>query len=232
MKGQILAGALVAGALAVAAPAQAFEQTATVSASPSKFKAGTGITLKVATAVTSADPAEVLPGTTGGSITFPAGFSLNKSKFATCAANTVQQDDKQCKAESKVGTGSALGAALGLEEALTITLYNGTGSTINMLIVGVSPVPIRANIAAKVTKVSGQYKFTFALPESLIHPVEGANSVIKKLDVKVAAKKKAKGKTVHYITANGPCKGGKLGYASTFDYTDGQKKSVQGSQSC
>jgi hypothetical protein len=234
----LLAAASVA-VVAATSPAWAInaEQGLSVAVTPST--AGTkakpkNVKLKVTTTTKpAADQAAFA--TTQAVLYFDKGLTFGGSKFASCTVAKVQAAEKNCPKGSKVGTGSAKGAALGLIENLSVTAFNGpSGKTLLLHVVGSSPLSIDSVINAKLSKASGKYgtKLTVPIPDSLQAPItnpDGSKVYATLTEFITSVKGTAKG--TPYVGLKS-CSGGKLNFKGTFAYTDGTSKTATSTTSC
>ena len=239
----LLLMSVVAAVLVVAAPASAIQsiQKADVKVTPNvagtKAKPqGVGISVHAYFDSISADlDQQVQFATTHGDVFFPKEGLTNNKLFPGCASTTVFQDEKQCPAESKIGTGTARGIGLGLDETVTLTAYNlpnGAGGVV--LVVGESPLIIREVVVANLKTLTNdplyKYELSFDVPKNLQSPAPGVIAAVKdfKLNIPVKYLKKSgkyvkkKGHKVPYLATTGCAAGHWFGkyvadYTTTFD---------------
>ena len=67
---------------------------------------------------------EVQFATVHGDVFFPKEGLTNNKLFPGCEVSVIFQDEKQCSADSKIGTGTARGIGLGLDENVKLTAFN------------------------------------------------------------------------------------------------------------
>lgn len=169
------------------------------------------------------------------SVYFPADGVTNNKLFPGCEPATILVDDRQCPAASRVGTGSGRGIGLGLDEQITVRIFNApAGKGVTLLIVGDSPLIIREVVEAKLTTLTGdpkfKYRLDFTVPKNLQSPAPGVIAAVKDLTLTVPLqylKKNGrfvlkKKKRIPYIATTG-CATGKWSgryiaeYTTTFD---------------
>jgi hypothetical protein len=159
---------------------------------------------------------------------FDKNLFFNGAKFASCTAGQVQTGN--CSAKAKVGSGSAMGLALGLKEPLKVTAYNGDkGRTLLMHVTGTEPLLINSVLVGKLSRDKGKYggKLTTAIPQDLQQPSPGAIATL--LDFRVTVK--AGTAANPFVGLLGCTKGG-LNVKGDFTYTDGTKQTVATKAAC
>ena len=246
----LLLMSVVAAVLVVAAPASAIQsiQKADVTVTPNV--AGTpakpqGVSIKVHAYFDSINAdldQQVQFSTTHGDIFLPKEGLTNNKLFPGCASTTVFQDEKQCPPESKIGTGTARGIGLGLDEQVKLTAFNlpnGQGGV--LLVVGESPLIIREVVVANLKTLTSdplyKYQLSFDVPKNLQSPAPGVIAAVKdfnlSIPVKYLKKKgkfvKKKGQRIPFIATTG-CATGKWSGKAVLDYTttfDGAVESTQ-----
>ena len=202
-----------------------------VTASPRK--AGTkakpkGTKLKVQLLTT---PKDQTPFATSAAIVaFDKNLVFNLSSFPTCAKNTVQTSPQSCPAASKVGSGSAVGRALGQIENLTVQAFNGPGGTLQLLVRGSQPLQIDSVIEGKLKNASGSFgkRLVVAIPQNLQQPVPNVYATL--TDFTVTIKNVSRGGKP-YIGIKG-CTNNRLKFRSDLTYTDGTSKTSNDSVTC
>ena len=247
----LLLMSVVAAVLVVAAPASAIQsiQKADVKVTPNvagtKAKPqGVSISVHAYFDSISADlDQQVQFATTHGDVFFPKEGLTNNKLFPGCASATVFQDEKQCPAESKIGTGTARGIGLGLDETVTLTAYNlPTGAGGVVLVVGESPLIIREVVVANLKTLTNdplyKYELSFDVPKNLQSPAPGVIAAVKDFKLNIPVKylkksgkyvKKKNGQRIPYIATTG-CKTGTWAGKAVLDYTttfDGAVESTQ-----
>lgn len=220
-------------ALGVTGPAWAVNADQGLDVKVTGSKAGTkkkprNVKLTVITTTTPKDSTAFA--TTKAVLYFDKNLKFGGSKFASCTAAKLQAAESNCPKASKVGTGSANGSALGQQEPLTVTAFNGPkGKSLLLHVVGSNPLQIDSVIDAKLSKASGKYgmKLTVPIPDKLQQPVPGVYATLTKF--LTAVKGTAKG--TPYIGLAG-CSGGKLHFKGTFTFTDGSTLGATSTAKC
>jgi hypothetical protein len=230
----VAAAALAMPAVANAEVSQDFSLSATPGkASTSKKK--TPITLNFSTGTKDSTGAQP-PTTSKAAVYFPAGSVYNGNLFPTCSASKINaaKSTDDCPSKSIVGSGKAAGLAPGpiTQNDLKITAVNGGKNSVNLFVEGTSPLRIQSNLAAKLSKASGDYglKLSVDIPQNLQEPAPGVPVAITLFQVKVGAKTKVKGKTRGLIEVN-KCSGTWKSQGE-FTYRTGTVAKVQASQKC
>ena len=246
----LLLMSVVAAVLVVAAPASAIQsiQKADVKVTPNvagtKAKPqGVSISVHAYFDSISADlDQQVQFATTHGDVFFPKEGLTNNKLFPGCASTTVFQDEKQCPPESKIGSGTARGIGLGLDETVTLTAYNlpnGQGGVV--LVVGESPLIIREVVVANLKTLTNdplyKYELSFDVPKNLQSPAPGVIAAIKDLSLTIPVnylKKsgkivKKKGKKIPYLATTG-CAAGRWYGKYVADYTTSFDSAIESSQ--
>lgn len=188
--------------------------------------------------------------TVHGDVFFPKEGLTNNKLFPGCDASVVFQDEKQCPPESKIGTGTARGIGLGLDEQVTLTAFNlpnGKGGVV--LVVGESPLIIREVVVANLKTLTSdpdyKYQLSFDVPKNLQSPAPGVIAAVKDFKLNIPAKflkkngkfVKKKGQRVPFIATTGCAKGswkGKavLQYTTSFDSAIESTQTVETSVPC
>jgi hypothetical protein len=240
---KLFLGAVVAlsALLGVAGVASAIDGTQTVDVKLTHSKAGTKEkpksvgTLKVTTTTT---PGPVNPAgsfaVTNAVISFDKNLVFNASAFKVCSTSDLTTIDTKCKglAKGQVGKGSALGSALGQNEALDVKAYNGpksgSGYKFYLHVSGSQPLAIDTVIVAKLAKATGKYgwKLTVPIPQELQRP---SNVLATLTSFITSVSGTSKGKP--YVGIKG-CTGGKLNFRGVFSYTDGTNKTATSTSKC
>ena len=245
----LLALVAIAASLAVAVNASAITQPQQFKASVSPSKAGTkakpaAVTLKVRPYFNESD---ITPdagfATKFASVYFPKELVFNGKFFKSCSASTsTAVIDTKCK-NAKVGSGTAMGTALGIYEALTVAIYNGpAGKSVLLHVVGKqggdnkhggqNPLPIDSVIVGKLTKSSSGYLLKVPIPDDLQQPAPGAFATLTDFNTTLPKKFVTKaGKKIPYIGL-AACSG-TLEFGYVGEYTDGTTGAkVVSKQSC
>lgn len=181
--------------------------------------------------------------TTHGELFFPKEGLTNNRLFPSCAPVTVLTDERQCPAGSRIGSGTARGVGLGLDEDVRLTLFNlpdGKGDAV--LVVGSSPLIIREVVPVTLTILRDdpvyRYRLAFDVPRDLQSPAPGVIAAIKDLQVRVPIQylrrggryvKRRNGQRIPYIATTG-CKSGfwKAKYVASYTTSfDGAVESTQ-----
>jgi hypothetical protein len=228
-----LTGALIL-ALGVAGVAQAVNSKQTVAVKLAHNKAGTAakpksvgdltVDLKVAV-----DPSDQPFATSSTVIHFDKNLVFNTAKFPSCTEAQARTGAAACT-KAKVGSGKAVGLALGQQENLTITAYNGPkGKSILLHVVGTQPLDINTVIVGQLKTDSGKFgrKLVVAIPSNLQQPLAGVFATLTSFVTKVGGS--AKG--TPYVALKG-CSGGKLQFKGDFVFTDGSKQSPTSTTAC
>lgn len=188
--------------------------------------------------------------TVRGDVFFPKEGLTNNKLFPGCDASVVFQDEKQCPADSKIGTGTARGIGLGLDELVTLTAFNlpnGKGGVV--LVVGESPLIIREVVVANLKTLTSdplyKYQLSFEVPRNLQSPAPGVIAAVKDFKLSIPAKflkkkgkyVKKKGQRIPYIATTGCAKGawkGKaiLQYTTSFDSAIESTQTIETSVPC
>lgn len=193
---------------------------------------------------------EVQFATVRGDVFFPKEGLTNNKLFPGCAPSVVFTDEKRCPAGSKIGTGTARGIGLGLDENVVLTAFNlpgGKGAAV--LVVGDTPLIIREVVVANLKTLTNdplyKYQLTFDVPKNLQSPAPGVIAAVKDFKMTIPAmflKKngkfvKKKGQRIPYIATTG-CATGKwagkaiLQYTTTFDSAIASTQTIDVSVPC
>jgi hypothetical protein len=227
-----LAGALILS-LAAAGLAQAVNSHQTVAVKLDHSKAGTAAKPKSVGALTvdmkvALDPSDPAFATRTAVVHFDKNLVFNSGKFPSATEAQVRSG-AAAAAKAKVGSGKAIGRALGLDENLAVTAYNGPGGkTVLLHVVGSSPLSIDDVIVGKLQADTGAYgrKLVVAIPEGLQAP-SGVTATLTSFVTKVGGSSKG----IPYVALKG-CSGGKLKFKGDFVYTDGSKQSPTSTTAC
>jgi hypothetical protein len=134
-----------------------------------------------------------------------------------CTAPRVLQN--LCARDTRVGSGTAKAIAAGLDEFLTVTVYNGRdGRTLLLRVKAERPVPIDEVIVGTLskTRVPGYgSKLTLVIPQGLQQPAPGAFATL--LDFKVTVKG---GRASRPLLGVRDCPRAGLRFSGTFSFTD------------
>lgn len=232
----------LAAALLAAAPAQAIQsiQKADVKVTPNT--AGTkakpqAISMAVKSWFDDIQPdlgREVQFAMVKGDIFFPKEGLHNMKAFPGCAPTVVFQDEKQCPAESKIGSGKARGIGLGLDEMVELTGFNMPGGKgVVVLVVGDSPLIIREIVPATLTKLSDpdfSYKLSFSVPRNLQSPAPGVIAAVMRFQSTVPVQYVKKGKKKIPLLASTQCPAGGWKFRYQADYTTTYDGAIASSQ--
>jgi hypothetical protein len=228
-----LAGALILS-LGTAAFAQAVTSHQSVAVKLAHSKAGTAAKPKSVGALTvdmnvALDPSDQPFATRTATIHFDKNLVFNSAKFPSCTEAQVLSGSATC-AKAKVGSGKAVGLALGLQQNLAVTAYNGPGGKAVLLhVTGTQPLRIDSVIVGKLVPDSGAYgrKLVVSIPANLQQPLTGAYATLTSFKTTV-------GGSAHgtpYVALKG-CSGGQLNYKGDFVFTDGSKQSPTSTSVC
>lgn len=230
---------VAAAALAIPATASAeVSQDFSVSASPGKAstsKKKVPITLNFSTGTKDSTGAQP-PTTSKAAVYFPAGSVWNGDLFPKCSASSISsaKSTDDCPSGSIVGSGKAAGLAPGpiTQNDLKITAVNGGASSVNLFVEGTSPLRIQSNLAAKLTKSSGEFglKLAVDIPQNLQEPAPGVPVAITLFQVKVGktiTKKGVKRGIVEVNKCSGTWKS-----KGEFTYRTGTVAKVNAQQKC
>jgi uncharacterized low-complexity protein len=228
-----LAGALIL-ALGTAGVAQAVNSHQSVAVKLAHSKAGTAAKPKSVGALTvdmkvALDSSDQPFATRTATIHFDKNLVFNSAKFPSCTEAQVLSGAAAC-AKAKVGSGKAVGLALGLQQNLAVTAYNGPGGKAVLLhVTGSQPLKINSVIVGKLNPDSGAFgrKLVVTIPANLQQPLTGAYATLTSFKTTV-------GGSAHgtpYVALKG-CSGGKLNYKGDFVFTDGSKQSPTSTGAC
>jgi hypothetical protein len=227
-----LAGALILS-LGTAGLAQALNSHQSVAVKLAQSKAGTAAKPKSVGALTvdmnvALDPSDPSFATRSAVIHFDRNLVFNTAKFPSCTEAQVRAG-KGCD-KAKVGRGNASGLAVGQQEKLAITAYNGPqGKTILLHVTGDDPLRIDSVIVGQLKPDSGAFgrKLVVAIPANLQQPLNGLYATLTSFVTTVGGS--AKG--TPYVALKG-CSGGKLRVKGDFVFTDGSKQSPTSTVAC
>jgi hypothetical protein len=181
--------------------------------------------------------------TAHGELFFPKEGLTNNRLFPSCTPAMVLSDERQCPAGSRIGSGSARGVGLGLDEDVRLTLFNlpdGKGDAV--LVVGSSPLIIRNVVPVTLTILTNdpiyKYRLAFDVPKDLQSPAPGVIAAIKDLKVNVPIQylkrggryvKRKNGQRIPYIATTG-CRDGHWMAKYVAQYTTSFDGSIESSQ--
>jgi hypothetical protein len=235
-----------------AAVSSAVNPDITMSASVSPTKHGTAkkakktkLVVKLTTEGTANDgstPCSASPTPPGCNGTFaanktvvhlPKELQFNGKAFATCSNSTVTNNNGNCPAKSKVGSGTATGNALNIDEHLKVTAYNGPGGNkLELLLENIDgPLPIHQTIEGVLSKDTGKYgqKLTVVIPPSLVSPAPGVYATLKQFTTTINALTGKKKKAYVGIQS---CKTKSMAFGVDYTYSDGTSKSTTTTAKC
>jgi hypothetical protein len=227
-----VAGALILS-LTTAGLAQAVNSHQTVAIELAKSHAGTAAKPKSVGALTvdmkvALDPSDQAFATRSAVVHFDRNLVFNSAKFASCTEQQVRDGGAAC-AKAKIGSGKAIGLALGMQENLAVTAYNGPqGKTILLHVAGTAPLSIDDVIVGQLKPDSGAFgrKLVVNIPQDLQAP-SGVTATLTSFVTTVGGS--AKG--TPYVALKG-CSGGKLKVKGDFVFTDGSKQSPTSTTAC
>jgi hypothetical protein len=231
----LLLACAIALALGVAGIAQAVSSKQTMKVKLAKNKAGTAkkprdigkLTVDLAVALDQRDAPFATKSTT---LFFDKNLVFNSAKFKSCTEVQVRIGAAACKA-AKVGSGFAQAQAVGQQEDLTVTGYNGPkGKTLLLRVRGTDPLAIDSVIVGKLVKGSGAYgkKLVVTIPDNLQQPLAGLYATLTRFVTTVGGTQKK----VPYIGLKGCPKNKKLHFKGDFVFTDGTKQSPKATAPC
>ena len=228
-----LAGALILS-LATAGLAQAVNSHQTVAVKLAHSKAGTAAEPKSVGALTvdmkvALDPTDPAFATRTAVIHFDKNLVFNSAKFPSCTEAQVRSGAPACS-KAKIGGGKAAGLAVGQQQDLTVTAYNGPGGKAVLLhVTGSKPLKIDSVIVGKLNADSGAFgrKLVVTIPANLQQPLTGLYATLTSFVTSVGGS--AKG--TPYVALKG-CNGGKLEFKGDFVFTDGSKQSPTSTTAC
>jgi hypothetical protein len=228
-----LAGALILS-LTAAGLAQAVNSDQSVAVKLAHSKAGSAAKPKSVGALTvdmkvAVDPSDSAFATRSAVIHFDKGLVFNSAKFPSCTTAQILSRAAACK-QAKVGSGKAMGVALGLKQNLAVTAYNGPGGkTVLLHVNGPKPLNIDSVITGQLKPDGGAFgrKLVVAIPANLQQPVAGAYATLTSFLTTVGGSSKG----TPYVALKG-CSGGKLKFKGDFVFTDGSKQSPTSTAAC
>jgi hypothetical protein len=226
------AGALILS-LGAAGLAQAGNSKQTVGVKLAQSHAGTAAKPKSVGALTvdmkvALDASDASFATRSAVIHFDKNLVFNTAKFPSCTEAQVRSGAGCAKA--KVGSGAASGLALGQQEKLAVTAYNGPkGKTILLHVAGTQPLDINTVIVGQLKPDSGAYgrKLVVSIPANLQQPLAGVYATLTSFLTKVGGSSKG----TPYVALKG-CPGGKLNFKGDFVFTDGSKQTPTSTTAC
>jgi hypothetical protein len=233
MRKVALLATTVVAAVGMTSPALAVNADQGLNISLSPTKAGTkkkpaNVKLKVITTTT---PKDATPfATRQAVIHFDKNLVFNPGKFKTCTAATVQSNEAACPKGSKVGSGSAIGTAIGQTSNLAVSAYNASGSKLLLHVTASTPLQIDSVITASLKADTGKFgkKLVVPIPDNLQQPVPGVFATLKQFVTTV----KATSKGVPYVGLAGCPKSKKLSFKGDFTFTDGTSLSATDTVAC
>jgi hypothetical protein len=248
----VVLGALIAAAIALAAPTTTLEVKASPSKASKSKKKLRAIRLTINT--TFADPAAAQPPPLRKVvIRFNEGGTYNGKLFPKCKFSAVQaQGPSACPKGSKIGTGTATASAKPVIDLVNakVTIYNGEpkGGNPTVILYNVpdisSPIAVQGTVAKKSAVSCGDggrcdYVLTFDVPDIPTLPGQPNASVLTvkttTSNVFVKKKKRVRGKRrtvkIPLIGAPTKCKG-KWVADSTVTFADGTTATAKTSTSC
>ena len=233
MRKVALLATTVVAAVGMTSPALAVNADQGLDISISPTKAGTkkkpaNVKLKVTTTTTPKDATAFA--TRQAVIHFDKNLVFNPSKFKTCTAATVQSNQSSCPSGSKVGSGSAVGTAIGQTSNLTVSAYNGSNGKLLLHVTAATPLQIDSVITASLKSDTGKYgkKLVVPIPDNLQQPVPGVFATLKQFITTV----KATSKGVPYVGLVGCPSSKKLSFKGDFTFTDGTSLSATDTVAC
>jgi hypothetical protein len=188
--------------------------------------------------------------TVNGKVYFPKEGITNNKLFPSCQPAMVFTDEKRCPAGSRIGTGTANGVGLGLDQDVTLQAFNlPQGKGVVVLVVGDTPLIIREVVVANLRTLQGdpvyKYELSFTIPRNLQSPAPGVIAAVKdfRMNVPIQFLKrggrfvKRRGQRVPYIATTGCATGSWKGkyvaeYTTSFDGSIESTQTVESSVPC
>ena len=228
-----LAGALIL-ALGTAGVAQALNSHQSVAVTLAHSKAGTAAKPKSVGKLTvdmkvALDPSDPAFATRSAVIHFDKNLVFNSAKFPSCTEAQVRTGAAAC-AKAKIGSGNAAGLAVGQQQDLAVTAYNGPGGKAVLLhVTGSKPLKMDSVIVGKLNPDSGAFgrKLVVTIPANLQQPLTGLYATLTSFVTSVGGS--AKG--TPYVALKG-CSGGTLKFQGHFVLTAGSKQSPTSTSAC
>ena len=240
-----IASLAAAGALAVAAaapvssgPVPVVKLIGTVFPSKGKIKAGTSLTVRIDTRISSVPP--------GGDLVlhdldymFPRGAVTNGRLFPSCSVARIKAAHgvlSVCPKGSQIGSGIATGTAvaIGVKSHGKLTLFNGPGGkSVTMNIDIEHPALIDETWSGPLVKLHGKYalKLSVKIPPTL-HTILGGDIVTSDIDVTVGATRVIHGVKRGYTEAVNCPVGGKGPFHADFTFNQDTKASADSTLAC
>jgi hypothetical protein len=161
---------------------------------------------------------------------FDKNLVFNTKAVKSCTQAQVQQSEAACPKGSKIGGGKATGNALGQQENLTVTAYNGPTNKIELHVVGSQPLVIDSVIEGTLSNASGKYgkKLVVPIPDNLQQPLTGVFATLTDFQTSV----KGGTKTKPYVGLKKCPTTKKLNFAGDFVFTDGTSKHAETTVKC
>ena len=163
-------------------------------------------------------------------IHFDKNLVFNSAKFPSCTEAQVRTGAAAC-AKAKVGSGKAAGLALGQQQDLAVTAYNGPGGKAVLLhVTGSKPLKIDSVIVGKLSPDSG----AFGRKLVVSHPGQPPAAARRRLrhadlvrDERSAAAPRARPTSRSRAARAASCK-----FKGDFVFTDGSKQSPTSTTAC
>jgi hypothetical protein len=136
-------------------------------------------------------------------IQFPYGSQLNGKLFPSCTAQALADHGKSaCPKGSRIGGGTAIGAAADIRENIKVSLYNGKGGkSIVFYLEGDNPVVLNVPWESPLESFSSgnwNFKLTVDVP-AILQRIVGLDVSIEDFSVKVDGTRRVKGRKRGYI---------------------------------
>lgn len=136
-------------------------------------------------------------------IQFPYGSQLNGKLFPSCDPKKLEAHGRSaCPKGSRIGGGTAIGAAADIREKIQVTLYNGNrGKSIVFYLQGDNPVVLNVPWESPLqpfTSGMWNFKLTVDVPE-ILQRIVGLDVSIEDFSVKVDGARRVKGRKRGYI---------------------------------
>lgn len=253
----------VLAALAVPGPALAIQSVQKFKGTASPSRAGTTARPQAVSLTTRAWFDAISPdldrqvqfATANARVSISRNGIINNRRFPSCTPAQIYDDEQRCPAGSRVGTGAGRGIGIGLDEAITVRIFNlANGRGIALLIVGQSPLIIREVVVGKLTTLASdaryRHRISFTVPRNLQSPAPGIIAALKdfRTTIPVQYLKRngsyvrersgiRKGQRVPYIATTGCTRGRWYAkyvaqYTTAFDGAIESSQTVTSSQAC
>jgi hypothetical protein len=235
---KIVLGAVAAATALVAVPAaHAVNATQSMDVSVSKLEAGTkarptNVLLSVKLRTTPKDDQAFATKRTV--VLLDKYLKFNPKFFKSCSKATLDsRGPTACPKGSKIGSGKAIGRALGQTENLTVTAFNGPGGNkIELYVQGSAPLQINSTIEGVLKNSSGRYgkKLDVTIPANLQQPLTGVYATLTYFETNIKGTVRHQGKRRGYVETIGCAR--KWYFAATLTFTDNSSLSASDTVAC